>query len=129
MKVEGAGPKQRYVFNDMNNQLVYSSRKSPFTIAQYPAPPPVETLLSVGVGSPTKNMKTLSCLSLRRLLSTFAALAIVGGLSLTTRAQQVGSGWTPGGETVQAQQTSAGCTITPIPGGDEFHSPSGHGRA
>ena len=77
-------------------------------------------------------MKTLSCLSLRRplcrLVSTFAVLAIVGGFYLTARAQ-IGTGWSPGGETLPSQQTSGGCTITPIPGGYEFHVPAGHGRA
>ncbi|HWZ95946.1 MAG TPA: polysaccharide lyase family 7 protein [Opitutaceae bacterium] len=65
---------------------------------------------------------------LRRIVSSFAALALVGGLSLAAHAQ-IGSGWCRGGETIKALQTSAGCSITPIPGGYEFHVPAGPGRA
>jgi hypothetical protein len=62
-----------------------------------------------------------------RIVKTLAAFALICGFSIVTHAQ-VGSGWSPGGETIQAQQTSSGCTITPITGGYEFHSAS-TGRA
>ena len=62
-----------------------------------------------------------------RIVKTFAAMALVCGLSISAQAQ-IGSGWTPDGETYTAQ-TSSGCTITPISGGFEFSVPSGHGRA
>jgi hypothetical protein len=61
------------------------------------------------------------------IVKTFAAMALVCGLSISAQAQ-IGSGWTPDGETYTAQ-TSSGCTITPISGGFEFSVPSGHGRA
>jgi hypothetical protein len=63
----------------------------------------------------------------KRIIKTLAAFAFICGFSIVTHAQ-VGSGWSPGGETIQAQQTSSGCTITPISGGYEFHSAS-TGRA
>ena len=63
----------------------------------------------------------------KRILKTLAAFALLCGLSLSAHAQ-VGSGWSPGGETILSQQTSSGCTITPISGGYEFHS-AATGRA
>jgi hypothetical protein len=63
----------------------------------------------------------------KRILKTLAAFAVICGFSIVTHAQ-VGSGWSPGGETILSQQTSSGCTITPISGGYEFHSAS-TGRA
>jgi hypothetical protein len=63
----------------------------------------------------------------KRIVKTLAAFAIICGFSIVTHAQ-VGSGWSPGGETILSQQTSSGCTITPITGGYEFHSAS-TGRA
>jgi len=63
----------------------------------------------------------------KRIIKTLAAFAFICGLSLSTYAQ-VGSGWSPGGETILSQQASSGCTITPITGGYEFHSAS-TGRA
>jgi hypothetical protein len=63
----------------------------------------------------------------KRIVRTLAAFGLICSLSLVTHAQ-IGSGWSPGGETIQAQQTSSGCTITPISGGYEFHSAS-TGRA
>jgi len=62
-----------------------------------------------------------------RIVKTLAAFGLICSLSLVTHAQ-VGSGWSPGGETIQSQQTSSGCTITPISGGYEFHS-AAKGRA
>jgi hypothetical protein len=63
----------------------------------------------------------------KRIVKTLAAFAVICGFSIVTHAQ-VGSGWSPGGETILSQQTSSGCTITPISGGYEFHSASS-GRA
>jgi hypothetical protein len=63
----------------------------------------------------------------KRIVRPLAAFALICGFSLVTHAQ-VGCGWSPGGETIQAQQTSSGCTITPIPNGYEFHS-AASGRA
>jgi hypothetical protein len=63
----------------------------------------------------------------KRIVKTLAAFALICSLSLVTHAQ-IGSGWSPGGETILSQQTSSGCTITPISGGYEFHSASS-GRA
>ncbi|HXC03078.1 MAG TPA: chitobiase/beta-hexosaminidase C-terminal domain-containing protein, partial [Opitutaceae bacterium] len=62
-----------------------------------------------------------------RIVKTLAAFALICGLSVSTQAQ-MGSGWTPDGETY-IPQTSSGCTITSISGGFEFSVPSGQGRA
>jgi hypothetical protein len=63
----------------------------------------------------------------KRIIKTLAAFALICGLSVSAHAQ-LGCGWTPDGETY-TPQTSSGCTITPIPGGFEFSTPSGAGRA
>ena len=67
-------------------------------------------------------MKAEKCIA-----KPLAAFALICGFFAPAHAQ-IGCGWVPGGETY-VPQTSAGCTITPIPGGLEFHVPSGHGRA
>jgi hypothetical protein len=63
----------------------------------------------------------------KRIIKTLAALAFICGLSLSAHAQ-IGCGWTADGETYIAQN-SAGTTTTAIPGGFEFTTPSGSGRA
>jgi len=63
----------------------------------------------------------------KRIVKILAAFALICGLSLSAQAQ-LGSGWTPDGETY-TPQTSSGCTITAISGGFEFSTPSGSGRA
>jgi hypothetical protein len=61
------------------------------------------------------------------IVKSLAAFALICGLSVSAQAQ-IGSGWTPDGETY-TPQTSSGCTITSISGGFEFSVPSGQGRA
>jgi len=63
----------------------------------------------------------------KRIVKTLAAFALICGFSVSVQAQ-LGSGWTPDGETY-IPQTSSGCTITSISGGFEFSVPSGQGRA
>jgi len=61
------------------------------------------------------------------IVKTLAAFALICGLSVSAQAQ-LGSGWTPDNETYIAQN-SAGTSTTAIPGGFEFTTPSGQGRA
>jgi hypothetical protein len=63
----------------------------------------------------------------KHIVRMFAAAAVSCGFSVLAHAQ-LGSGWTADGETY-IEQTSSGCTITPINGGFEFSVPSGQGRA
>jgi len=62
-----------------------------------------------------------------RIVKILAAFALICGLSLSAQAQ-LGTGWTPDNETY-IEQNSAGTSTTAIPGGFEFSTPSGHGRA
>jgi len=63
----------------------------------------------------------------KRIVKNLAAFALICGLSVSAHAQ-IGSGWTTDNETYIAQN-SAGTTTTAIPGGFEFTTPSGKGRA
>jgi hypothetical protein len=74
------------------------------------------------------NPKSVSSMKAeKRIAKTLAAFALICGLSLSAQAQ-IGSGWTPDNETYIAQNSS-GTSTTAIPGGFEFKTPSGSGRA
>jgi hypothetical protein len=89
-----------------------------------PAPPVSASLFCRRYQAPD----FLISINLMKLITNiFAAFALFCGLSPAAHAQ-IGSGWIPDNETYTAQN-SAGTSTTAIPGGFEFKTPSGQGRA